>query len=219
MPLDWATTQNNLGTALQSLGERESGTARLEEAVAAFREALKEWTRERVPLDWAATQNNLGTALQTLGERESGTARLEEAVAAYREALTERTRERVPLGWAMTQNNLGNALIEPWRAGEAGRRGLRRQLRPIARRCLELTRERVPLDWATTQNNLGNAFQRLGEREAKTDKAKGQATLKIAREHYAAALEEFQKAGASYYVEVAQGNIARLDGIIARLCR
>jgi hypothetical protein len=26
-------TQNNLGTALQSLGERESGTARLEEAV------------------------------------------------------------------------------------------------------------------------------------------------------------------------------------------
>ena len=32
------------------LGERESGTARLEEAVAAYRDALKEWTRERVPL-------------------------------------------------------------------------------------------------------------------------------------------------------------------------
>ena len=31
-----------LGTALWSLGERESGTARLEEAVAAFRGALKE---------------------------------------------------------------------------------------------------------------------------------------------------------------------------------
>ena len=60
MPLDWATTQNNLGNALQSLGERESGTARLEEAVAAYREALKEWTRERVPLEWAMTQNNLG---------------------------------------------------------------------------------------------------------------------------------------------------------------
>jgi len=26
-PLDWATTENNLGTALQALGERESGTA------------------------------------------------------------------------------------------------------------------------------------------------------------------------------------------------
>ncbi len=82
------------------LGERESGTARLDEAVAAYRAALAERTRERVPLDWAMTQNNLGTALQRLGERESGTARLDEAVAAYRAALAEMTRERVPLDWA-----------------------------------------------------------------------------------------------------------------------
>ncbi len=47
VPLQWATTQNNLGNALRTLGERESGTARLEEAVAAFRAALEEWTRER----------------------------------------------------------------------------------------------------------------------------------------------------------------------------
>ncbi len=114
-PLDWAMTQNNLGNALQTLGERESGAARLEEAVAAYRAALQEKTRERVPLDWATTQNNLGTALSTLGKRESGTARLEEAVAAYRAALQERTRERVPLDWATTQNNLGTAL---WRLGE-----------------------------------------------------------------------------------------------------
>jgi len=72
-------TQNNLGNALSSLGERESGTARLEEAVSAYREALKERTRERVPLAWATTQNNLATALSSLGERESGVARLEEA--------------------------------------------------------------------------------------------------------------------------------------------
>jgi hypothetical protein len=70
---------------------RWSGTARLEEAVAACRAALQERTRERVPLDWAMTQNNLGTALRTLGARESGTARLEEAVAAYRAALQEYT--------------------------------------------------------------------------------------------------------------------------------
>ena len=53
VPLDWAMTQNNLGNALATLGERESGTARLEEAVAAYRAALEERTRERVPLDWA----------------------------------------------------------------------------------------------------------------------------------------------------------------------
>jgi hypothetical protein len=78
VPLEWAGTQNILGNALARLGERESGTARLEEAVAAYRDALKEYTRERVPLDWAVTQNNLGQALAMLGERESGTARSEQ---------------------------------------------------------------------------------------------------------------------------------------------
>jgi tetratricopeptide (TPR) repeat protein len=81
-------TQNNLGTALRALGERESGTARLEAAVAAFRAALQERTRDRVPLDWAMTQNNLGHALRALGARESGTARLEEAIVAWEANLT-----------------------------------------------------------------------------------------------------------------------------------
>jgi hypothetical protein len=40
VPPDWARTQMNLGNALARLGERESGTARLEEAVAAFNACL-----------------------------------------------------------------------------------------------------------------------------------------------------------------------------------
>ena len=97
--------------ALATLGKRESGSARLEEAVAAYRAALEEYTRDRAPLRWATTQMDLGNALEMLGERESGTAHLEEAVAAYRVALEERTRERVPLDWAITQENLGVALL------------------------------------------------------------------------------------------------------------
>ena len=58
-----------LGTALATLSERESGTEGLEQAVAAFTEALTERTRERVPLDWAATQNNLARAVRILRER------------------------------------------------------------------------------------------------------------------------------------------------------
>jgi hypothetical protein len=69
VPLQWALTQNNLGNALGTLGERESGTQHLTEAVAAFNETLKVWTRERVPLDWAITQNNLGRS--TAGPRNS----------------------------------------------------------------------------------------------------------------------------------------------------
>jgi len=36
-PIDWATMQSDLGSALQVLGERESGTARLEAAITAWR--------------------------------------------------------------------------------------------------------------------------------------------------------------------------------------
>jgi hypothetical protein len=68
-PLQWAMTQNNLGYALRALGERESGTARLEEAVAASRDALKEWTRENAPVDHDMVEKNLDRTLKLLEER------------------------------------------------------------------------------------------------------------------------------------------------------
>ena len=72
VPLRWAMTQNKLGTALQTLGQRESGTGRLEEAAEAYREALKERTREQVALEWATTQSNLGDSLGILGSGRAG---------------------------------------------------------------------------------------------------------------------------------------------------
>ena len=76
-----------LADALQVRGEQSGQNEPLKEAVATYREALKEHTRERVPLDWAMTQNNLGSVLRILGERDQGTQHLEEAVAAYQAAL------------------------------------------------------------------------------------------------------------------------------------
>ena len=69
MPLQWATTQNNLGTALWRLGERESGTARLNEAVAAYSEALKEFTREAAPRWHDIAQQNITQCLALLERR------------------------------------------------------------------------------------------------------------------------------------------------------
>ena len=169
VPLDWATTQNNLGLALVTLGERESGTVKLEEAVVVFHEALKEHTRERAPLDWATIQNNLGTALLRLGERESRTAKLEEAVVAFREALKEVIREGAPLQWAMIQNNLGLTL-QRLGGRESGAAKLEEAVVAYREALKERTRERVPLDWAMTQHSLGVALSQLGEREDGTAK-------------------------------------------------
>jgi tetratricopeptide (TPR) repeat protein len=168
-PDDRAWLLHSYGLIQYVIGEQSGQVQPLEESVAAYREALKERTRERVPLDWATTQNSLGTALSSLGERESGTERLEESVAAYREALKEMTRERVPLDWAMTQNNLGTALS---RLGEreSGTERLEESVAAYREALKGMTRERVPLQWATTQNNLGNALLRLGERESGTER-------------------------------------------------
>jgi tetratricopeptide (TPR) repeat protein len=175
--------QNALGNALRILGERESGTEKLKEAIAAFGAALQEYARERVPLEWAATQTNLGLALWKLGERERGTGKLEAAVAAYHAALEEQTRERAPLDWAQTQNSLANALRT---LGERESRTdkLEQAVKAFREAQKERTRDQNPLDWAMTQNNLGAALMRLGERESGTEK------LEQAVAAFRAALEE-----------------------------
>jgi len=191
---------NSYGIALGTLGQRESGTTRLEEAISAHRAALEEFSRERVPFKWATTQNNLGIALHTLGERESGTARLAEAVAAYRAALKEFSRESAAPQWATTQNNLGAALSA---LGER-QSGTARLEEAVAayRAALEKrTRERDPIPWATTQNNLGNALWTLGERES------GTARLEEAVVAYRAALEVFSRKRAPLQWAATQNNL------------
>jgi tetratricopeptide (TPR) repeat protein len=204
---NWAMEQNNLGSALAALGEREEGTARLEEAVAAYRAALEVRTRDRVPLDWAMTQNNLAAVLVTLGEREEGTARLEQAIAAFRAVLEVRMRDRVPLDWARTQNNLGNALA---RLAER-EKGTARLEEAVAayRAALEVhTRDRAPLNWAMEQNNLGFALRVLGERE------EGTARLEEAVAAFRAALEVHTRDRVPLNWAMTQNN---LGGTLAKL--
>ncbi|WP_198321157.1 tetratricopeptide repeat protein [Azohydromonas aeria] len=198
---------NGLGIALTRLGERERGTARLEEAVQAYRAALQEYTQERVPLDWAMTQNNLGIALARLGERERGTARLEEAVQAYRAALQEYTHERVPLDWAGTQNNLGNALRALGEREDSTAR-LEEAVQAYRAALQERTQERVPLDWAMTQNNLGIALACLGERE------RGTTRLEEAVQAYRAALKELTAEATPWHFENTSDSLQRALDLI-----
>ena len=194
---------NDLGTALATLGERDSDTKRLNEAVTAYRDALKERAREKVPLDWASTQNNLGNALQPLGERDSDTKRLNEAVTAYRDALKEYTREKVPLEWAMTQNNLGNALKALGQRDSDTNR-LNEAVTAFRDALKERTHEKVPLEWAMTQSNLAGVelvFFAIDSDQAHLTKAL--AHLEQARDVYVAA-------GASYYVDRITANIAEI---------
>ncbi len=207
-PALWAKAMGNRANTLQELGEREQGTARLDEAVTAFRALLPAFADLGDRESWATAQNNLGAVLQTLGQRESGTDRLHEAVAAYREALKEYTRERVPLDWAMTWNNLGNALLTLGER-ESGTDRLNEAVAAYREALKERSRERVPLDWAMTWNNLGAALWALGQRESGTDR------LHDAVAAYREALKERTRERVPYWWAQTQENMAILYGTMA----
>ncbi|QIZ69298.1 CHAT domain-containing protein [Oxynema aestuarii] len=168
-PLEWATTQNNLGNAYSKLPTGDRGE-NLERAIACYEQALTVWTEDRAPLDWATTQNNLGTAYSDLPTGDRG-ENLERAIACYEQALTVRTADRAPLEWATTQNNLGNAYSK-LPTGDRGE-NLERAIACYEQALTVRTADRAPLDWATTQNNLGNAYSDLptGDRGENLERA------------------------------------------------
>jgi hypothetical protein len=87
VPLAWASTQHRLGSTLQTIGERESEPTRLQEAIAAYSEALKERTLEKSPILWATTFGNQGIALMHLAERTKNAAMAETASSQIAVAL------------------------------------------------------------------------------------------------------------------------------------
>ncbi|ESX50287.1 caspase domain-containing protein [Mesorhizobium sp. C416B] len=179
---DWAITRNNMAVVLQTIGERETETAHLEEAAVIFRDSLVVFEREKDDRNWAAAQNNLANVLLKIGERESDPKRLNEAVAATRATLEKRPRDKLPLDWAGSQNNLGLALYALSEREPAGEHLT--QAEAAYRLALEeYTREKAPVEWAMVENNLGNTLVTLGIQL--NDKAK----INEAADAFRAALE------------------------------
>ncbi|MBX9860531.1 MAG: hypothetical protein K2Y20_13230 [Sphingomonas sp.] len=99
MPVQWATTHNNLGTALATQGARTgsaAGLALLTEAVAAYRAALTVRTKGTMPADWAGTQENVALAFESMAAlRDDPLPDLREAEAAVLAALRVYTPEHM----------------------------------------------------------------------------------------------------------------------------
>ncbi|NEO39908.1 MAG: CHAT domain-containing protein [Moorea sp. SIOASIH] len=153
-PQDWASIQNNLGTAYYDRikGER---TDNIEQAIAHYRNALQIFTKLGFPENWARTQNNLGLAYchRIKGERVDN---LEQAIAHYRNALQIYTKSAFPQDWAMTQNNLGAAYLYRIKGDRADNI---EQAIAASKNALQIsTKLAFPQDWAMTQNNLGAAY-------------------------------------------------------------
>jgi tetratricopeptide (TPR) repeat protein len=164
-PLDYAMTQNNLGTAYRALAAYQEPAENLQRAIQAYGEALRFYTPEGAPLDYAMTQNNLGNAYRALAAHQEPAENLQRTIQAYGEALHFYTPERAPLDYAMTQNNLGNA-YGALAAHKEPAENLRRAIQAYEEALRFYTPERAPLEYAMTQNNLGTAYGDLAAHQA-----------------------------------------------------
>lgn len=167
MPMEYAMTQNNLGTAYADLAVIEDYGYRivyLKRAIDCYHAALVYRTPRVASRNYAETQNNLGNAYADLSTIEDKAANLKRAIECYTAALVYRTPV-TPLHHAETQNNLGT-VYAALGSIENHTENLRRAIRCYQYALIYRTAAAAPLEYAMTQNNMGNAYAQLGDIQA-----------------------------------------------------
>jgi tetratricopeptide (TPR) repeat protein len=168
---DYGMTQNNLGTAYQTLAEVEDKAENCKRAMEAYEKALKVYTHGQFPMEYGTTQNNLGNAYQTLADVEDKAENSKRAIGAYEKALKVYTHDRFSKDYGMTQNNLG-AAYQTLAEVEGKAENSKRAIEACDKALKVRTRDRYPRDYGMTQNNLGNAYQTLADVEDKAENCK-----------------------------------------------
>ncbi|NJL21204.1 MAG: tetratricopeptide repeat protein [Leptolyngbyaceae cyanobacterium SM1_3_5] len=159
-PQTLAMLQNNLGAAYADLARYENPAEALQNAIAAYQQALQNRSSQSDPQRYASTQNNLGTAHWNLAQHQQPLENLRGAIAAYSEALHFYRPEQDSLNYAMIQNNLGTAY---WNIAQYERPQdwLRLALSSYAQALRYRTATAAPAAFAATQSNLGTACWHL----------------------------------------------------------
>ncbi|MDB5414275.1 MAG: Tetratricopeptide domain protein [Rubritepida sp.] len=197
-PLDWASSQNGLGTALRFLGNQLGDSEILDSALLAYRDALLERRRDNHPFLWAAVTNNIGVTFAIKGE--AGDASLvKEAISHFENSLLEFTRGKKPLEWAGAQSNLGRAHLILARMGD--HKAASAAIEAYENVLLERPRDKLPLSWAAAQNNIGTAYKISGETKDDVD------LLKKAKLAYETALLERTHSRAPLQWAATQSNL------------
>jgi uncharacterized caspase-like protein len=191
-PKSWAETEDRIGQAQQTLGERLTDDAMLNASIASYEAALAVRTREDSPEQWAATQNNLADALYTMGHRKRDIPTLSKALEAFDAASEVLTVEAHPVSWTTVVTNKAVTLLdlaeftyattdaaemdayaagnedasnipEVVKAKAAANAYLDTAVRTIEDVLAVRSAALDPLDWAWLKHTLGTAYGQRGE--------------------------------------------------------
>jgi CHAT domain-containing protein/tetratricopeptide (TPR) repeat protein len=200
-PADWATIQNNLGTAYRNLpaGDKRQNISR---AIECYQAALRTYATLNLADLWASTQYNLGNAYREMPANEWEETTLK-AIACYQVALQVRTEETHPVEWARTQHSLGTAYANLTSGDQ--KENLRKAIGCYEAALRFFTERNSPSEWAMLQMSLGGAYANLLSRDR-------QENADRAIDYYVAALRIFDEQRFPVQWAMAQDNLGTAIG-------
>ena len=153
---------SNMGAVYSMLATYQDSVAFLNQAMAAYRQALPTSSLENDPLEYATLHNSLGSVYWKLSHYEQVQSHLHQAIAAYSEALSGYRPEAQPLDYAAVQNNLG---ITYWSLAkhEEPQSFLQQAIAAYSDALNYRTLEADPAACAITYNNLALAYWDLSK--------------------------------------------------------
>ncbi len=191
-----------LGIATRTSGVELKSMDSLNAAVAYFRHALDDWTRDRDPLEWAIAQQNLGGALCDQYNLNRNTALLHPAVAAFQNAMSVYQARSDEVDVAAIQSELG-ILFETIARYEPGNENIRKAVEYYRTGLKGIDPRKFPNLWGETQIQLGNALRVLSFWD------KGTKDIEDAIAANREALKVYSKQESPMHWAEAQGQIAQ----------
>jgi tetratricopeptide (TPR) repeat protein len=154
---------NNLGIASAELAKLTGSGADLENAAAAFQQAIDAWTDN--PTGRWGVRVNLATVLAKQAERDSGVEGFPKVIELFSQALADSPDTLRPSEIASAKNGLANALL---RVGQRARDGASLEMaeQTLVEALALLNESQQPQFWTATQANLGNVRVALADFEA-----------------------------------------------------
>jgi tetratricopeptide (TPR) repeat protein len=162
----WSDILNDIGNLYWMLARHEltsdDSLTYLEQAIAAYQQALTSTNPETRPHNYAMIQNNLGSAYGDMARFRPPAESLEQSVAAYEAALRYRQLHDDPARYAATQNNLGTAYWNLAQHQQPVRR-LKQSIASYFEALRYYSPDCEPMHYAMIQNNLGTAYWNLAQ--------------------------------------------------------
>lgn len=193
-----------LGLALQIIGERTNDTARLEESADAYRRALVHTSRRRHPVDWGLMKYRLGCVLYKIDLAVGDDNALREAINACQAARQVFDRYMHPIRWAEISNTLAQ-ILQVYGDNVRSMPVLEYAVKCCIGALQVRTPDTAPLQWASLQNTLGSALFLLAKHSGEWE------YMRQSSEAFQYALTVYKDHGAGRLATVTERNLLRAE--------